>query len=42
MKPEEKIILYSDDNINLFHKHFQIFIRTEKSFRSVAANVKQT
>lgn len=40
MKHEGKIILYSYDNINLFHKHTQIFIRTEKSFNSVSANVK--
>ena len=37
MKHEGKIILYSYDNINLFHKQFQIFIRTEKSFNSVSA-----
>lgn len=40
MKHEGKIILYSYGNINLFHKHTQIFIRTEKSFNSVGANVK--
>lgn len=42
MKHEGKIILYSYDNINLFHKHSQIFITTEKSFNSVGVNVKQT
>lgn len=42
MKHEGKIILYSYDNINLFHNHTQIFIGTEKSFNSVRANVKQT
>lgn len=42
MMHERKTILYSYDNINLFHKHSQIFIRTEKSFNSVGADVKQT
>lgn len=42
MKHEGMIIFYSYDNINLFHKHTQIFIGTEKSFNSVGVNVKQT
>lgn len=35
MKPEGKIILYSCDNISLFHKNAQIFIRIEKPFNII-------
>lgn len=42
MKHEEKIILYSCDNISLFHKHTQIFIRIEKTFNVISGNVKWT
>lgn len=42
VKQEGKIIRYSYYNSNLFHKRSQIFIRAEKSFNSVSADVKQT
>lgn len=44
MKHEEKIILYSCDNISLFHKQTQIFISCEKkkSFNIIRGDEKQT
>lgn len=40
MKHERGIILYSCDNISLFHKRAQIFIRIEKPFDIISGTVK--
>lgn len=42
MKHEEKAILYSCDNISLFYKQTQIFIRIIKPFNIISGNVKWT
>ncbi len=42
MKHEEKIILYSCDNINLFPKLTQIFIGIEKPLNIISGIVKWT